>query len=115
MIRRPPRSTRTDTLFPYTTLFRSGQARADHGRELSPLRRRETARRVQILPLDEELGAGTPADPGGPPRRCAFEFPTHRDRANDAERPQEMNTHESGRGGPGSICRGGGSIQEKKE
>src|SRR3546814_1606380 len=31
MIRRPPRSTRTDTLFPYTTLFRStdeGWARA---------------------------------------------------------------------------------------
>src|SRR3546814_6263881 len=27
MIRRPPRSTRTDTLFPYTTLFRSDQAR----------------------------------------------------------------------------------------
>src|SRR3546814_8556728 len=26
MIRRPPRSTRTDTLFPYTTLFRSGEA-----------------------------------------------------------------------------------------
>src|SRR3546814_15702233 len=26
MIRRPPRSTRTDTLFPYTTLFRSGGA-----------------------------------------------------------------------------------------
>src|SRR3546814_12842375 len=25
MIRRPPRSTRTDTLFPYTTLFRSGE------------------------------------------------------------------------------------------
>src|SRR3546814_15077960 len=25
MIRRPPRSTRTDTLLPYTTLFRSGQ------------------------------------------------------------------------------------------
>src|SRR3546814_7603452 len=28
MIRRPPRSTRTDTLFPYTTLFRSGQLTA---------------------------------------------------------------------------------------
>src|SRR3546814_3197362 len=27
MIRRPPRSTRTDTLFPYTTLFRSGPRR----------------------------------------------------------------------------------------
>src|SRR3546814_11531398 len=26
MIRRPPRSTRTDTLFPYTTLFRSKQS-----------------------------------------------------------------------------------------
>src|SRR3546814_2785738 len=31
MIRRPPRSTRTDTLFPYTTLFRSpeGEVLAD--------------------------------------------------------------------------------------
>src|SRR3546814_2014571 len=28
MIRRPPRSTRTDTLFPYTTLFRSRRRRA---------------------------------------------------------------------------------------
>src|SRR3546814_1850325 len=33
MIRRPPRSTRTDTLFPYTTLFRSGlDRRAVHQR-----------------------------------------------------------------------------------
>src|SRR3546814_70452 len=39
MIRRPPRSTRTDTLFPYTTLFRSshprtaaGQSRRQQGR-----------------------------------------------------------------------------------
>src|SRR3546814_13889527 len=29
MIRRPPRSTRTDTLFPYTTLFRSPGDRPD--------------------------------------------------------------------------------------
>src|SRR3546814_37753 len=29
MIRRPPRSTRTDTLFPYTTLFRSQSRLAD--------------------------------------------------------------------------------------
>src|SRR3546814_19228901 len=29
MIRRPPRSTRTDTLFPYTTLFRSPDQRID--------------------------------------------------------------------------------------
>src|SRR3546814_18457697 len=31
MIRRPPRSTRTDTLFPYTTLFRSVRVIVDHG------------------------------------------------------------------------------------
>src|SRR3546814_2539293 len=30
MIRRPPRSTRTDTLFPYTTLFRSDRAAGRH-------------------------------------------------------------------------------------
>src|SRR3546814_927453 len=30
MIRRPPRSTRTDTLFPYTTLFRSEEALKIH-------------------------------------------------------------------------------------
>src|SRR3546814_1475698 len=30
MIRRPPRSTRTDTLFPYTTLFRSRPPGTDH-------------------------------------------------------------------------------------
>src|SRR3546814_5463334 len=29
MIRRPPRSTRTDTLFPYTTLFRSSGRQVD--------------------------------------------------------------------------------------
>src|SRR3546814_9795581 len=33
MIRRPPRSTRTDTLFPYTTLFRSSVApRSSHSK-----------------------------------------------------------------------------------
>src|SRR3546814_19786654 len=31
MIRRPPRSTRTDTLFPYTTLFRSQDRRGQSG------------------------------------------------------------------------------------
>src|SRR3546814_8562224 len=40
MIRRPPRSTRTDTLFPYTTLFRSPHLQAlqapAHGRSVRP-------------------------------------------------------------------------------
>src|SRR3546814_2958183 len=35
MIRRPPRSTRTDTLFPYTTLFRSRRASCRRNQELS--------------------------------------------------------------------------------
>src|SRR3546814_21175478 len=35
MIRRPPRSTRTDTLFPYTTLFRSPNS-ANPGGRLDP-------------------------------------------------------------------------------
>src|SRR3546814_2240434 len=34
MIRRPPRSTRTDTLFPYTTLFRSFDRLAERGVEM---------------------------------------------------------------------------------
>src|SRR3546814_12882911 len=34
MIRRPPRSTRTDTLFPYTTLFRSRRFRMSSARSL---------------------------------------------------------------------------------
>src|SRR3546814_21098214 len=40
MLRRPPRSTRTDTLFPYTTLFRS-EANADNaGNDFVPARQR---------------------------------------------------------------------------
>src|SRR3546814_5082578 len=47
MIRRPPRSTRTDTLFPYTTLFRSaGSASAKR----SSMRR--SRRSISALPVD---------------------------------------------------------------
>src|SRR3546814_9195174 len=42
MIRRPPRSTRTDTLFPYTTLFRSAKGAARRGEQPDlDLRQRE--------------------------------------------------------------------------
>src|SRR3546814_12927230 len=44
MIRRPPRSTRTDTLFPYTTLFRS------------PAMTVEVWRRSRLHPLEEVGG-----------------------------------------------------------
>src|SRR3546814_20285827 len=43
MIRRPPRSTRTDTLFPYTTLFRSIRAVDDAPRIL------ELCQRAQLI------------------------------------------------------------------
>src|SRR3546814_15612944 len=52
MIRRPPRSTRTDTLFPYTTLFRSFTVILRH-----------TERRVWApLPLPERLDAALHPD-----------------------------------------------------
>src|SRR3546814_4562500 len=44
MIRRPPRSTRTDTLFPYTTLFRSELAVPVREPALNLLRDRDRAR-----------------------------------------------------------------------
>src|SRR3546814_3963828 len=76
MIRRPPRSTRTDTLFPYTTLFRSpGQEAEDvprdphqvHGRvehgvegDADELRSREVAMQAADLqePVDLDPAAG---------------------------------------------------------
>src|SRR3546814_17027791 len=53
MIRRPPRSTRTDTLFPYTTLFRS-----DGLRGLRHLARVERVLRQRVPPAVEALGQG---------------------------------------------------------
>src|SRR3546814_3159008 len=49
MIRRPPRSTRTDTLFPYTTLFRSPSLRP-----YGSGRRRRTARAEPRVNRSEE-------------------------------------------------------------
>src|SRR3546814_4727147 len=67
MIRRPPRSTRTDTLFPYTTLFRSLDGR--------PLRRRHSLqgwRTALGQPLLGRHHARLPVAPArsGPGRRA---------------------------------------------
>src|SRR3546814_14312177 len=51
MIRRPPRSTRTDTLFPYTTLFRSASLRPRF-------------RPGAVPPLDGRTAVGTAQPPG---------------------------------------------------
>src|SRR3546814_19342359 len=60
MIRRPPRSTRTDTLFPYTTLFRSRELEAAAGLGLAV-----------FLALDDAADAGEEAGAldGGTQRR----------------------------------------------
>src|SRR3546814_13919263 len=55
MIRRPPRSTRTDTLFPYTTLFRSKEIYGDHYTD--DIESRDGA---QIIELAENVATGVP-------------------------------------------------------
>src|SRR3546814_9465142 len=52
MIRRPPRSTRTDTLFPYTTLFRSVH------RRLEKIGVRHAGNFDRILKREKQAGAG---------------------------------------------------------
>src|SRR3546814_5144621 len=68
MIRRPPRSTRTDTLFPYTTLFRSGRRQGAWGwiPRLAPWRR---GVRGHERPARKADTAGT--RPGGQGKRGA--------------------------------------------
>src|SRR3546814_10303486 len=63
MIRRPPRSTRTDTLFPYTTLFRSA---ADPSRPSS--RATRPAERVMLSPITSAVTVAplTRSTCGGP-------------------------------------------------
>src|SRR3546814_6994775 len=49
MIRRPPRSTRTDTLFPYTTLFRSLKCRALGDIVMSPAKAKDRFALVAVM------------------------------------------------------------------
>src|SRR3546814_2342421 len=64
MIRRPPRSTRTDTLFPYTTLFRS----SENGKEVvvgtAVMRIGENSRTVAsaVAARLDEINASLPTD-----------------------------------------------------
>src|SRR3546814_12306510 len=84
MLRRPPRSTRTDTLFPYTTLFRSRGPRTAFGRT-GDLRRRSGRCLVALY-----LEGGTRACPRAPaaPRICAsVRSGRHRQRKDDDAGP----------------------------
>src|SRR3546814_7887785 len=70
MIRRPPRSTRTDTRFPYTTLFRSAGAEADDVDTSVAVFLVDAARQHQhrglggavVTPAFQGAGGGTGAD-----------------------------------------------------
>src|SRR3546814_8152273 len=64
MIRRPPRSTRTDTLFPYTTLFRSAAHADDAGADQ---RRRHLCRRRAAHPHAAQWRAGAGGCPPSAP------------------------------------------------
>src|SRR3546814_16373581 len=71
MIRRPPRSTRTDTLFPYTTLFRSPGQGVERGRppRLAAGGDDAVAARQQLadeFQADAAVGAGDEAVAGCP-------------------------------------------------
>src|SRR3546814_3456973 len=70
MIRRPPRSTRTDTLFPYTTLFRSVSGRPDHaaGKVQQGDRRVVAVRRQGRERDDGRNPRGTEGSEDGPSR-----------------------------------------------
>src|SRR3546814_13999738 len=64
MIRRPPISTRTDTLCPYTTLFRSGaRGRYRHEGATVP---RKTTRKVVVTTGAVGLCKAPPRYPGAP-------------------------------------------------
>src|SRR3546814_11277520 len=69
MIRRPPRSTRTDTLFPYTTLFRSLQdsrLQEDHRtHRILSLRRGVRTVERDAGPAEVEVVVGAEEDAGG--------------------------------------------------
>src|SRR3546814_2028343 len=82
MTRRPPRSTRTDTLFPYTTLCRSGGARERGDGELPDaiLRRRAAAEDDPRRPRARRMRAarrstGREREPQGRNQRAAARQP----------------------------------------
>src|SRR3546814_7463999 len=72
MIRRPPRSTRTDTLFPYTTLFRSNGKGSEEVRARSVrVREKEGAVRTKVAGRRGRVDQGNDPTPDQKHRRSA--------------------------------------------
>src|SRR3546814_1261729 len=89
MIRRPPRYTRTDTRFPYTTLFRSGGpvapagTRVPHALRDGPAHGEAPGTRRGRDPLRAHAGR----DPTTPPHRHARQPRQERDRLDPEQGP----------------------------
>src|SRR3546814_9275709 len=82
MIRRPPRSTRTDTLFPYTTLFRS-RSWPERVRELRLVRFRGACRHTR---KGHQEGSGRHRQSAGPARsKTKARFAGHRSEEHTSE------------------------------
>src|SRR3546814_19329838 len=69
MIRRPPRSTRTDTLFPYTTLFRSTLNSFDHQRDALAHTNAHGAQRIAALDPVQLVDGGVDQHPAARAQR----------------------------------------------
>src|SRR3546814_18358683 len=105
MIRRPPRSTRTDTLFPYTTLFRSPAKTLDLNTPVPPVAvtqptflqqaeplahaaaRLSKARLAQLMHISDKLAQLTAE------RFAAFEVPFTADNARDRKSTRLNSSH----------------------
>src|SRR3546814_11972329 len=96
MIRRPPGSTRTDTLFPYTTLFRSGDLADQRSARQFPHRSQIVGHVAHRGDAAVELAAPDRLD-AGPVRRCC-EMVVTVEQPGDDDSPVQVATA----GGPGA-------------
>src|SRR3546814_18222954 len=87
MIRRPPRSTRTDTLFPYTTLFRSAARRHTRHRLRDEAVRARRLPRPAVLRPHAPLPAGADAARRLEDRERARQPPPPRERRVEIQQP----------------------------
>src|SRR3546814_13371417 len=88
MKRRPPRSTRTDTLFPYTTLFRSGERDPHPVRQLG---KRQPAIVQQVVEPDDDRHQTVPSRS----RRIAAPCANTRANTNSASTPTSPDIEKS--------------------
>src|SRR3546814_14541831 len=104
MIRRPPRSTRTDTLFPYTTLFRSPEITVKPGGRLH-----ENLDTPQLVELALRRGEGRMSEHGA----LVVETGTHTGRsAQDKFIVRDVETKDDVWWGPSNKPMKGGAFEK---